>query len=162
MCISVYGRPQTLNRTLGFIWCCGRGCLQSLVSIPTMSIKLTSELTPLVIIFILSWGCGSDLVSLSLQSMPVISNVGKNLRQVFPTFKNRSIGVSGLSVSLVCRSIVTCIVSRCCRTACVAGEFGRRTEVQVLSCLVVFGVCNLWILFQPMHEPDIWHDLVGD
>ena len=122
----------------------------------------TSELPPFVIIFILTWGRGSDLVSLSRQSMPVITNVGKNLRQVFPTFKNRSIGVSELSVSLVCRSIVTCIVSRCCRTACVTVEFGRRTEAQVLSCLAVFGVCNLWILFQPMHEPDIWHDSVGD
>ena len=94
--------------------------------------------------------------------MPVNSNVGKNLRQVFPTFKNRSIGVSELPVSLVCRSIVTCMVPRSCRTACVTGEFGRRTEVQVLSGSAVFGVCNLWILFQPMHELDIWHDLVGD
>ena len=127
-----------------------------------MSLDLTSELTKLVIIFILAWGRNTDLLSLSRQSMQVISNVGKNLRQVFPTFKNRAIGVSELSVSLVCRSIVTCILSRLCRTSCVTDEFGRRTEAQVLSSSTVVRICNLWILFQPMHEPDIWADAVCD
>ena len=94
--------------------------------------------------FKVSWGGGSILLIYSRQSMPVICNVGKNLRQVFPTFKNRAIGVSELSVSLVSRSIVTCIMSRYCRTACVTGDFGRRTEFQYFGLWRFVGVFNLW------------------